>query len=585
MPQRKNGLSAYRDDHCLEASRIKDMNMHPNGKSRFSFVPFLTLLFIVWQGTGLLARADVSTATWNVRDSGAKGDGKTLDTVPIQKAIDDCSSKGGGTVIFPAGNYLIGTLYLKSDVTLNIQANAEIVGTTQLAEYGNDTGISPYYPEDLDKCLIYAKDAKNITLTGAGSINGGFPGNEKPVPAPGANRRDASARPMLIRFDGCENIRLDSIKLYGSSSWCMHFARSEKIVLANLDVPNKHQDGVDFESCEDAQVTGCHFVTGDDCIAILASHNQICRDIAITNCTMQSRCAAIRLGPLSYGDIQNVTASHCQFTQCLLGGVKIGMYEGGTISKCSFTDLQMDQVTCPILIFLGTFYEVGAVTDRRPQMPVGHIDDLTFSNIKATAIMRSPQSPDSNSVMFFQGYPGTDIENIALNHVEMTFPGGGTAAQAERRTLVDMDKIDPNKDGYWTDHKTTFGIAPAAALYARHVHNLTLNDVKFSILAPDARAAVFLNQTSDVKLDGVNITGVPGDPISPASLLVLNSQNVTAQNSQGNPAASTFLSAEGSATKSIVLKNVDFHGIAHPIATTNEAALDEIQTTTTTGNP
>src|ERR1700722_14481141 len=187
----------------------------------------------------------------------------------------------------------------------------------------------------------------------------------------------------------------------------MHFARSKKIVLADLDVPNKHQDGVDFESCENAQVTGCHFVTGDDCIAILASHNQICRDITITNCTMQSRCSAIRLGPLSYGDIQNVTASHCQFSQCRLGGVKIGMYEGGTISNCLFTDLQMDQVTCPILIFLGTFYEVGAVTDRRPQMPVGHIDDLTFSNIKATAIMRSPQSPDSNSVMFFQGYPGT----------------------------------------------------------------------------------------------------------------------------------------------------------------------------------
>jgi polygalacturonase len=133
----------------------------------------------------------------------------------------------------------------------------------------------------------------------------------------------------------------------------------------------KHQDGVDFESCENAQVTGCHFVTGDDSIAILASHNQICRDITITNCTMQSRCAAIRLGPLSYGDIQNIKASNCQFTQCRLGGVKIGMYEGGTISNCAFTDLQMDQCTCPILIFLGTFYEVGAVTNRRPQMPSG----------------------------------------------------------------------------------------------------------------------------------------------------------------------------------------------------------------------
>jgi hypothetical protein len=561
------------------------INMNPNGKSRITCGTLLALFLVVRQGTCPLARADVAATTWNVRDKGAKGDGMALDTLPIQKAIDDCSSKGGGTVVFPAGKYLIGTLYLKSNVTLDLQANAEIVGTTHLDQYGSDTGISPYYPEDLDKCLIYAKDARNITLTGTGAINGGFPGNEKPVPAARATRRDASARPMLIRFDGCENIKLDSIKLYGSSSWCMHFARSRKIILSNLDVPNKHQDGVDFESCENAQVTGCHFVTGDDSIAILASHNQICRDITITNCTMQSRCAAIRLGPLSYGDIQNVTASHCQFTQCRLGGVKIGMYEGGTISNCRFTDLQMDQCTCPILIFLGTFYEVGAVTDRRPQMPVGHIHDLTFSNIKATTFIRSAGNPDGNSVMFFQGYPGTDIENVTLDHVEITFPGGGTEKQAVRRTIADMDQIDPYKGGYWTDHKTTFGIAPASALYARHVDHLQLNDVKFNILAPDARAAVFLDQDSDVTLDGLRVSGAAGAPVAAASLLVLDSQTVTVRNSQGNPAASTFLSAEGKATKAIILKNVDFHGIAKPIATTNEALPQEIQTITTAEKP
>jgi hypothetical protein len=260
------------------------------------------------------------------------------------------------------------------------------------------------------------------------------------------------------------------------------------------------------------------------------------------------------------------------------------MYEGGTISNCLFTDIQMDHTTCPILIFLGTFYEVGAVTNRRPEMPVGHIHDLTFTNIKAQAVMRSAGNPDANSVMFFQGYPGTDLENIALNHVEVTFPGGGTVPQAARRNIVDMDKIDPYRGGYWTDHKTTFGIAPASALYARHVNHLQLNDVKFSILAPDARAAVVLDQASDVTLDGFNVTGTPGDPIAAATLLLLNSSAVTVRNSQGNSAASAFLSAEGAATKSVVLKNVDFHGITQPVATSNGAQAQEIQTTNA-GNP
>jgi hypothetical protein len=261
------------------------------------------------------------------------------------------------------------------------------------------------------------------------------------------------------------------------------------------------------------------------------------------------------------------------------------MYEGGTVSNCRFTDLQMDQCTCPILIFLGTFYEVGAVTNRRPQMPVGHIHDLTFSNIKATTFIRSAENPDGNSVMFFQGYPGTDIENVTLDHVQITFPGGGTEKLAVRRNIADMDKINPYRDGYWTDHKTTFGIVPASALYARHVHHLQLNDVSFNFLAPDARAAVFLNQASDVTLDGLNVSGTPGDPVAAASLLVLDSQNVTVQNSQGNPAASTFLSAEGAATKSIILKNVDFHGVTQPTATGNGASPQEIQTITNAGNP
>ena len=555
-----------------------------------SSLVILVLSALAAQSTSCLqgadAPADPPPQIYDVKSYGAVGDGATLDTPSIQRAIDDCSAKGGGTVLFPAGgHYLIGTIYLKSNINLNVAEGAEIIGTTSLAEYGSDTGISPYYPEDLDKCLIYAKDAKNITLSGAGAINGGFTRGVKTMPAPNAKGREKTARPMLVRFDGCENIRFESLKFYNSCSWCLHFVRSKNIALVNLDVPNRAQDGVDFESCENALVTGCHFVTGDDSVVVLASHNQPSRNITVTDCTMQSSCAAVRLGPLSYGDVQGVTVTNCQFGTCNLGGIKIGMYEGGTISDCKFTDITMNNVTCPILIFLGTFYEVGAVTNRRPQMPVGKIHDLTFSNIKGSATMRKPQYPDSNSVMFFQGYPGTDIENITLNNVQFTFPGGGTKEQAERRDLTDMDKIDPLKAGYWTDHKTTFGIAPASVLYARHVRNLRLNNVEFMILKPDARAAVFLNQTSDVTLDDLKISGVGGDPVAAASLLLLDSQRVNVRKGAGNSFASAYLVVEGSKTKAVHLQDVDFSGNTHPVATTGGAVPEEIQTTTGAANP
>ncbi len=559
----------------LLASHLSRMS---NSGRRFALIPplaairaILLALFLSALG-GEFAHAGQLI---NVREGGAVGDGLTLDTAAIQRAIDTCSTAGGGTVTFPPGRYLIGTIYLKSNLVLDISAGAEIVGTTQLAQYATDTGVSPYYPEYLDQCLIYAHNAQNITITGQGAINGGFAQGQKPVPAPQANDRDKLERPMLLRFDGCDHIQIDSLKLYGSCSWCLHFARSKNITLKNLDVPNKRQDGVDFESCEDAAVSGCHFVTGDDSIAILASHNQACRRITISDCIMQSSCAAIRLGPLSYGDIQDVTATRCHFSDCGLGGIKIGMYEGGTISRCNFSDIQMDQVTCPILIFLGSFYEVGAITNRRPQMPIGQIHDLVFQDITATVISRSPTYPDANSVMFFQGYPGTDLQNITLQNIHMTFPGGGTQQQASRSNIVDMDKIDPLKDGYWTDHKGTFGDAPASALYARHVQGLKLIDVAFTITTPDARAAIFLNQSSAADITGLQISCVSGDPTAVASILAQNSHDLQILHATGNPFASSFLAAVGDQTKAITLKDVHPDG-PRTVTTSANAQISEI---------
>jgi polygalacturonase len=113
-------------------------------------------------------------------DYGATGDGRILDTAAVQAAINACNAAGGGVVYFPAGgNFLIGTIYLKSKLTLHVEAGAQITGSTDMQQYGTDTGTNPYYPEPIDRCLIYAKDAADINITGAGAIVGHGP---EPVP-------------------------------------------------------------------------------------------------------------------------------------------------------------------------------------------------------------------------------------------------------------------------------------------------------------------------------------------------------------------------------------------------------------------
>src|SRR5215469_4119231 len=248
---------------------------------------------------------------WNVKDVGAIGDGKTLDTIAVQKTIDLCHQGGGGYVHFPSGHtFLIGTIYLRSHVGLHVDINATVLGSDNLADYSADVGLNPFYPETIDPCLIYAKDAVNIVITGEGSIVGHTANSF--TPTPGATGRALKQRPMLIRLENCAQISLTDLSLKRCGSWCVHLKRSRDIFLRSLRIDNDHQDGIDLESCENVSISDCHLACGDDAIAITTSARDCpSREITITNCTLQSRWAGIRFGPLSKGNFEDITVSNC----------------------------------------------------------------------------------------------------------------------------------------------------------------------------------------------------------------------------------------------------------------------------------
>jgi polygalacturonase len=492
---------------------------------------------------------------WDVRRFGAKGDGQALDTAAVQAAIDSCHNAGGGAVLFEPGlTFLIGTIYLKDHVYLQLEPNSTILGSDSLADYGKDVGLNPYYPETIDPCLIYAKNATNIGIHGEGKIVG-YTGNGF-VPPPGADARETKERPMLIRFDTCTQIAVSDISIYRCGSWCMHLKNSRDIFLTNVHIQNEKQDGFDIDSCQNVSISGCHLECGDDAIAIITSiKDSPARNITITNCLLKSRCAGIRFGPVSKADFEDIAVSNCVFYNCNLGGIKLGVFEGSTIRNCVFDNLVMDQVTAPISLFIATWPEIGSTSPNPPMMPPGKIHDLQFRGIRAVTRPGPPSvRPDSDGALFFHGHPQSSIRNILLEDVNITFSGGGTLDQANRRDIVDMDQIDYRKDGYWTDHKSTWGVPPAYGLYARHLNGLILRGVTFQIAEPDRRSAIFCSDSEDIQISNFNVAC---DPRDVSAITARNVVGMRLSEVDPSPRAAVLLRLEGAASSEIVLQNND----------------------------
>lgn len=488
-----------------------------------------------------------------MRDFGAVGDGRTADTNSVQKAILACEAAGGGRVLFPTGGtFLIGTIYLKSHVTLYVETNATIVGSSDLTQYSTDTGVSPYASEPLSRCLIYAKGATDIGLAGNGTIVGRA--SEKYLAPANATPNEAKQRPMLVRFEECTKITISDLTFERCGSWCIHLKHGRSIFVRNLRINNQYQDGIDVEGCENTTIADCQMICGDDCIALITSSaDRPVRNLTIANCILKSRCSGIRIGPRSAGDFENITVSNCIMYDCFLGGVKLGVFEGAEIRNCSFSNLVMQNVTCPISMFVATWPDIGSLDLPPRMMPPGKIRHLQFRGIRAVVKLDPPSiKPDRNGSMFFHGHPNSKIEDITLEDIDITFPGGGSLGDANRRDIIDMDQIDYRVGGYWTDDKTVWGIPPAYGLYARHVKGLTLSNVKLGLASTDVRSAATFIDCDRLELTQIYTQCQPERPI----ITMVNSSNAVLSNVQSE-SRSVLLRLEGKTSRDVELLNND----------------------------
>ena len=548
---------------------------------------------------------------YDIRDFGAKGDGVTLDTKALQSAIDACNKDQGGTVLVPAGTFVIGTTELKSNVTLHIAAQGILLGSDHGKDYFPADAIPLHGDstlEDGNTGLLFAVNAENITVEGPGMIDGRgsqFHGPKRGDPSPAGI--SGSHRPYHLMFFRCKNLRIQNIFLKDCAFHSMRivqctYARFSGIHLRSHVISNN--DGFHFISCEYMHIANCDIQCQDDACALFGS----CRFVTVTDCTFSTRWSVFRFGG---GVAENIAVSNCIMDVVFGCPIKLHGSANSRFENMSFSNLIMNHVTGPISIGLGarrrrseipasgqTNSVAGAIasantnivtspatksvantnnlpggfapepTPEELAQATGIIRNISFSGIRATVVKPFPL-PESEwksnynpgeifSCIGLNAVGAGWLENISFDDVHITFPGGGTAEQAAVRDV-------PKAIGEYY----AAGVFPAWAIYARQVRGLTLNNVRFEIAASDLRPAVVFDHVSDAAVNGFSVQGDNG---AESVLRFIESQDVLMSATKLLKPASIFLQVEGVANAGITIDGGDISKAAKPLEFKNGAS-------------
>ncbi len=467
----------------------------------FLFSSFVVAVFIP------LASPAQTTTVFSVRNYGARGDGKSVDTPAINSAIDAAAKNGGGTVYFPAGDYLSGSIRLRSNITLYLDNGCTIIAVSDNPEVNydqaeksiNDT-YQDYGHSHWHNGLIWGDSLHDISITGHGRIYGR--GLVKDW------MKDGKTADKAISLYRCRNVVLRDFTIAHGGWFAILATGVDNLTLDNLTI-DTNRDGVDIDCCRNVRVSNLSVNSPyDDGICLKSTFAlgwaRPTENVTITNCQvsgydegtlLDGTCkrsnnpqyglhptGRIKFGTESNGGFKNIVVSNCVFDYCR--GLALETVDGGSLEDVAITNITMqDIVNDPIFLRLGARM-------RAPEgTAVGTLRRVTISNIIVYNADQSYTCP-------IAGLPGHPAEEIHLSNIRIYFRGGGTKEQAAR-------EIPENENKY--PEPGMFGIAPAYGLFVRHAKDITINDVQFKLLEPDYRPGLIFDDVSGVDLRNATI--------------------------------------------------------------------------------
>ncbi|PWU07752.1 MAG: exo-poly-alpha-D-galacturonosidase [Terriglobia bacterium] len=442
---------------------------------------------------------------------GARGDGKTLDTAAVNRAIEAASAAGGGAVTFPSGTYLCYSIHLKSKVTLYLARGATILAANPPGA-GTAGGYDDAEPNAWDKfqdyghshwrnSLIWGEGLNDIGIEGPGLIWGkGLSRGSSSDPGPKAE--DPRVGNKAISLKNCRNVTFRDFSILQGGHFGILATGVDNFTIDNLKI-DTNRDGIDIDCCRNVRISNCSVNSPwDDAICLKSSfglgYARATDMVTITNCLVSGsfamgslldgtfqplpagvsipRTGRIKFGTESNGGFKNITVSNCVFDGCQ--GLALESVDGAILEDVTVTNITMRDISSsPLFLRLGRRM-------RGPEgVPVGVLRRVLISNISCS-------NSASRYGSIISGIPGHLIENIKIRDVYIQHQGGGTAEAAAIRPPEE-------ETGYPDPHR--FGDIPAQ-FFIRHTRNLEISNIEFEVLKPDLRPVFLLTDVQDASL-------------------------------------------------------------------------------------
>ena len=444
-----------------------------------------------------------ANGVYDVRDYGAKGDGRTLDHLAINRAIDACVAGGGGQVRVPAGTYLCGSIHLKSRVDLHLMDGAVILAAPGEMKAYDESEVfgAPEYQDGghtyFHNSLIWAEGQHNVSITGHGMIDG--EGLTRKDTEKGGNVQGGSigTGDKAIALKLCRNVTIRDITIYRGGHFAIIVTGCEIGTIDNV-VIDTNRDGIDIDCCKYFTVSNTKVNTPhDDAIVLKSSYALkrpvLCEHILITNCMVTGYklgtfldgtyvpeivnwvCGRIKLGTESNGGYRNITISNCS---CMWSsGLAFEVVDQGRMENIVVTNISMSHVH---------HYPIYITTGCRNRGPKERTDVSTARDISINNVIAD--DCDSLAGIIVTGMQGYPIRNVSLSNIRIQYRGGG------KKTVTPYREQGTNyPEPRWA------GPTPAYGLFARHVDGLWAHNVKFELMKEDERPAVVMEDVVNVE--------------------------------------------------------------------------------------
>lgn len=459
-----------------------------------------------------------NTSFTNIKDFGAVGDGKILDTKSINDAIEAVAKKGGGTVYFPAGTYLSFSIRLKSHIALYFDQGCVLLAADSTAggkyddaepnEWGDKFQYQDYGHSHWRNSLIWGENLQNVSILGTGIINGA-----------GLRRNASSRRPWgnkAIALKLCRNVNLKDFTILNGGHFGILATGVDNMTIDNLKM-DTNRDGMDIDCCSNVRISNCSVNSPwDDAICLKSSYAlgyaKPTENVTITNCSVsgydlgtflngtygrkewnrvpdkEGPTGRIKFGTESNGGFKNITISNCVFNYCR--GLALETVDGALLEDVTITNITMRDVTnSPIFLRLGARMRGPEGTE------IGKLRRVTISNVRA-------YNADSHFASIISGIPGHDIEDVQLNDIRIYYRPMDSATTKISAVIPENEKAYPEP--------AKMGIMPSYGFFIRHAKDIQLNNVEISFMGNETRPAFVIDDVKGIDLFNIKAQAVPG---------------------------------------------------------------------------